>query len=69
MVARRLDQQIEDYSLALWLNGRFHLMLDDETISEALTPPKEEGGLLGFFFKGEEYRPMLYLRKAWTLEY
>lgn len=69
MVGRRLDQQVEDYSLALWLNGRFHLMLDDETVSDALTPPKEEGGLMNFFFKGEEYRPMLYLRKAWTLEF
>jgi hypothetical protein len=44
-------------------------MLDDEPIGDALTPPKEESGILNFFFKGEEYRPMLYLRKAWTLEY
>ena len=69
LVARRVGQQLEDCTLALSLNGKLHLLLDDELIGDAVTSPKEETGLLNFFFKPEEFRPTLFLRKAWTLEY
>lgn len=68
LLSRRLNYHLEDYTLAANINGRIHLLFDDEILGDLVDPPKEEGGFFGFF-KSEDYPINLFLRKAWSLEY
>ena len=67
LVALRLNLFMEDYTLAAHINDQVYYLSEDEVVPELLFPPKKEEGFFSFF-KSEDYKISLFLRKKWVLE-
>jgi hypothetical protein len=68
IISRRLNYHLEDYALAININGKVHVLFDDEVLGDILSVPKNEGGFFSFF-KSEDYPINFFLRKVWSLEH